>query len=150
MIYTRILANHGRPDWQVNLGIYYRDGRYVKHNDKKAFEWFMRAAERGYSQGQFLVAKCYADGTGVRKSDKKALEWYTKAAEQGDKDAMLEVGGFYCRGRGVKRDDKKGYEWVEKSGCQSVLEYLKKTEDDRDGFVNYSDLPKGDDPGEVW
>ena len=91
---------------EVNLGIYYRDGRYVKHNDKKAFEWFMRAAERGYSQGQFLVAKCYADGTGVRKSDKKALEWYTKAAEQGDKDAMLEVGGFYCHGRGVKRDDK--------------------------------------------
>lgn len=63
---------------------------------------------------------------------------------------MLELGGLYCYGLGVKRDDKKGYEWIEKSEIQSVLEYLKKTENNRGGFIAYSELPKGADPSEAW
>ena len=150
LAYAKLLAEEGRPDWQIIMGEYYSDGKVVRKSLKKAFEWYMKAAEQGYSMGQFLVARCYADGTGISKSYKKAFEWYMKAAEQGDEDAMLEVGGFYCYGQGVKRDDKKGYEWIEKSGCRSILEYLKKTENNRGGFVNYSDLPKGDDIGEAW
>ena len=150
LAYARLLAEKGRPDWQIIMGDYYSDGNVVRKSLKKAFEWYLKAAEQGYDRGQFLVAKCYEDGIGVRKSYKKALEWYMKVAEQGDEDAMLAIGGFYCYGLGVKRDDKKGYEWIEKSGCQSILEYLKMTENNRGSFVNYSDLPKGADPSEMW
>ncbi len=150
LAYARLLAEKGRPDWQVIMGFYYSQGKVVRGGAKDAFKWFMKAAEQGDAWGQFLVAECYANGTGVRKSYKKALEWYTKVAEKGDKDAMLWVGWYYCNGLGVERDDQKGYEWIEKSGYKSVLELLKKTEDDRDGFVDYFDLPKGDDPDETW
>lgn len=150
LAYARLLAEKGRPDWQIIMGEYYSRGRGVRQSNKKAFEWYMKAAEQGDLWGQFFVAECYADGIGVRRSYRKALEWYMKAAEQGDKDAMLWVGWFYCFGLGVKRDDQKGYEWVEKSGYQTTLELLKITENNRGGFVEYSKLPKGADPGEAW
>lgn len=150
LAYARLLAEKGRPDWQVIMGFYYSQGKVIRGGAGDAFKWFMKAAEQGDSWGQFLVAECYADGSGVRQSYRDALKWYMKAAEQGDKDAMFHVGWFYCNGLGVERDDQIGYEWVEKSGYQTTLELLKITENDRGGFVNYSDLPKGADPSEAW
>ena len=150
LAYARLLAEKGRPDWQVIMGFYYSQGKVIRGGAKDAFKWFLKAAEQGDVWGQFLVAECYANGSGVRQSYREALEWYMKAAEQGDKDAMFHVGWFYCNGLGVERDDQKGYEWVEKSGYQTTLELLKITENNRGGFVSYSDLPKGDDPGDSW
>ena len=150
LAYARLLAKKGRPDWQVIMGFYYSQGKVIRGGAKDAFKWFLKAAEQGDVWGQFLVAECYANGSGVRQSYREALEWYMKAAEQGDKDAMFHVGWFYCNGLGVERDDQKGYEWVEKSGYQTTLELLKITENNRGGFVSYSDLPKGDDPGDSW
>lgn len=150
LAYARLLAEKGRPDWQVIMGFYYSQGKVVRGGAGDAFKWFMKAAEQGDVWGQFLVAECYANGSGVRQSYRKALEWYMKAAEQGDKDAMFHVGWFYCNGLGVERDDQEGYKWVKKSGYRHTLKLLKMTEDDRDGFVNYSDLPKGADPSEAW
>ena len=150
LAFAHLLAKKGRPDWQITMGFFYEDGGPVKRSSKKAFEWFMKAAEQGSSWGQFLVAECYSKGRGVRRSYQKALYWYKKAAEQGDEDAMFNVGWFYCMGLGVKKDNEKGYEWIEKSGCHTTLELLKITENNRGGFVNYSDLPKGADPSKAW
>ena len=149
LAFAHLLAKKGRPDWQITMGFFYEDGGPVRRSSKKAFEWFMKAAEQGSSWGQFLVAECYSKGSGVRRSYQKALFWYMKAAEQGDEDAMFQVGLFYCFGLGVKKDNEKGYEWIEKSGCQTTLELLKMTENNRGGFVDYSKLTKGADPSKA-
>lgn len=150
LAYARLLAEKGRPDWQVIMGFYYSEGKVIRGGARDAFKWFMKAAEQGDSWGQFLVAECYAEGSGVRQGYREALKWYMKAAEQGDKDAMFHVGWYYCNGLGVDRDDQEGYKWIKKSGYRDTLKLLKMTEDDRDGFVDYAGLPKGDDPGETW
>ena len=120
------------------MGFFYEDGGPVRRSSKKAFEWFMKAAEQGSSWGQYLVAECYGSGLGVRKSLRKAVEWYKKAAEQGDEDSMYLLGWHYCMGYGVKQNDEEGYKWFEKAGCHSTVEALRKSEGNRGGWEVYT------------
>ena len=150
LAFARLLAEKGRPDWQIIMGLFYEDGGPVRRSSRKAFEWYMKAAEQGDVWGQYLVAECYTSGLGVRRSYKKAVEWYKKAADQGDHDAMYLLGWHYCMGYGVTRDDEEGYKWFEKAGCHATAEALRKSEDNRFGFVEYPDPTNEGDTKYEW
>ena len=61
----------------------YAEGKGVKQDYKKAFEWYTKAAERKLKEAQFNLAIMYAEGKGVEQDFKEAFKWFTKAAEQG-------------------------------------------------------------------
>jgi hypothetical protein len=65
------------------VGTCYLEGKVVKGNEKKAFEWFTKGAENSNPICQYYLGYCYANGIGVKPDEKKALVWYIKAAEQG-------------------------------------------------------------------
>ncbi len=59
---------------------YYRIGGL--ENDKKAVEYFLKAANAGHAEAQYRLGLCYRYGWGVNKDLQKAREWYGKAVVQ--------------------------------------------------------------------
>ncbi|MBQ3121972.1 MAG: SEL1-like repeat protein, partial [Bacteroidaceae bacterium] len=57
---------------QMKLAEFYGNGRYVKKDKKKRFEWLQHAANNGLMEAQELVAECYEKGRGAEHNDKKA------------------------------------------------------------------------------
>lgn len=57
-----------------------------KDNDK-AVLYLRIAAEAGFSEAQYLLAKCYKDGIGVSKNLIEAKKWCSRSADQGNTSA---------------------------------------------------------------
>ena len=97
------------------LAFCYHVGFGMNKDEKKAFQWFLKAAKRGHKDASFYVAKCHENGQCVKKDSKKAFEWFLKAAEREHKDAIFSVAECYENGKGVKKDSKKAVQWYTKS-----------------------------------
>jgi TPR repeat protein len=50
----------------------------------EAFEWYYRAAEKGYPAAQLNVGLIYRRGIGVEKNEQLARTWLAKAAASAD------------------------------------------------------------------
>ena len=50
-------------------------------DEKKAFEWYQKAAEQNVVPAQIYMGLFYATGTFVTKDPDKAREWYKKAQQ---------------------------------------------------------------------
>jgi len=55
----------------------------VEPNAELAFEWYMKAADKGDMQSQVNVVKAYYLGNGTEQDHHKAFLWYREAAFQG-------------------------------------------------------------------
>lgn len=49
----------------------------------KAFSWFKKAAQQGWSEAQFNLGTCYSFGFGIEKDIEKANSWFDKASKRG-------------------------------------------------------------------
>lgn len=96
---------------QYNLGLIHYEGRGVRQDYKKAFEWFTKAANQGDSGAQNILGVMYDNGQGVRQDHYKAKEWYIKAVNQGNAAAQVNLGLMYAKGQGVRQDYRKAKEW---------------------------------------
>ena len=112
------LANEGNVDAQMQLAMMYSEGLCVPKDDKKSFQWSLRAAEAGYEIAQYDVGMDLQNGEGTEQDYEKAFGWFLKAANHGDADAQVEVGKAYASGMGVTKNDKKAREWFTKAAAQ--------------------------------
>lgn len=100
--------------------------------EEKAFEYYVKAAEMGYTDAYYNVANAYLNGFGVERDFDKAFEWFRKAADSGDTYAKLKLAECYKRGAGCKKnyaaamalyqqiaDDRS----LRKYSCADVAEY---------------------------
>ena len=92
-LFTRAAELHN-PQAQMKLAEFYGNGRYVKKDKKKRFEWLQHAANNGLMEAQELVAECYEKGRGAEHNDKKAYQWYKKAAAQGSEYGKIKAKEF--------------------------------------------------------
>lgn len=75
----------GHPPSEVALGMV-----YVGSDDAdKAAEYFRRAAEKNYADGQYMLGSSFATGDGLKQDYAKAREWLGKAADQGHEGAII-------------------------------------------------------------
>lgn len=81
-------------------------------DERKAFEWFKKAAEQGNAEGQFFLGCSYSAGIGVEEDQSKAIEWLEKAAEQENADAQNKLGEWYI---GVGMETRKAFELFQKA-----------------------------------
>lgn len=85
-------ANNNNRDAQVLLGQIYEDGRGVRINYEKAFNWYRRRVtnlksnekQSGYSL--YKLGFFRENGLGVERSNALALKWYRKAGKNGRYD----------------------------------------------------------------
>jgi TPR repeat protein len=97
----------------------------LQKDDKKAVEWYRKAAEQGNAQAQTYLGMAFENGQGgIQKDDSKAVEWYRKAAEQNNSEAQFALGYRYRTGEGVTQDYAQAIEWYRKSGDQGNIEAI--------------------------
>lgn len=101
------LANQGNIAAMNNLGCLERD-------DRKAFEWFLKAADKGSEVAQKNVARYFRFGIAVDKDEQKALEYYLKSAHQGYIESIKEVARMYRNGNCVEKNTQEAIVWYEK------------------------------------
>lgn len=95
-----------------------------------SFPLFLRAAELGHADAQYVVGRCFEDGleeAGVEKDSARAAEWYARAVAQGHALAMQALAECYLHGDGVPEDQKRAFDLLHRSleaGNQGVLELL--------------------------
>ncbi|MCL1942287.1 MAG: sel1 repeat family protein [Candidatus Azobacteroides sp.] len=98
-----------------NLG-----GLYQKdyHDNKKAFDQFLKAAKKGLKNAQRNVALCYLSGEVVGYNSGEGIKWMTKAAEQGLDKAQLFLAKKYLS----EKDDSRAAYWFEKAAENDMVE----------------------------
>ncbi len=116
------LANE-KGDWcaQVNMGILYEEGTFVRQDERKALEYYLMASENGSTGAMNNIGNFYLHGKGVAKDYDKAFAWYQKAAElSGNAAAQCSLGMCYQYGYGTKMNYEKARRFYELSAKQGL------------------------------
>jgi uncharacterized protein len=87
-IVTR-LAVQGMAMAQHFLGWHYHKGIGVNQDDRKAVEWWQKAAEQGVAESQQGLGWAYENGCGVSEDLVQAYRWYARAVAAGDEEARI-------------------------------------------------------------
>lgn len=118
---------------------------FDEDDDKKALEWYLKAAEGGDAEAMTQAAEIYffqdeedeqikwlmkaaeqnyaeaeAElGSYYYCDDEpdfaKAMEWYKRASEHGNSTASCRVGEMYLKGEGVEKDEKQAFGYFKKA-----------------------------------
>lgn len=100
-------ANTGLP-----IAMYWAGSCYEEIDDyQKAYQWYLKGANKGNSFAQNSLGSSYFYGKGVSKNMQKAIMWWTKAAEKGNGDAQCHLGYCYATGTGVSINPQKAIMW---------------------------------------
>ena len=109
---TWVRAYLGGADSQLRLAYAYGTGGGVEIDQKKATDWYRKAAEQGDPRGQMALAARLDDGQGVAVDVAAATKWYEKAATTGDAAAQLAMAIRFHQGKGAPQDDVRSAMWL--------------------------------------
>lgn len=105
----RPLAQKGDRDASYWLGrLYFYDVPGVPRNDRRAAQWFARAARDGHRDAQYKLGGLYYLGRGVERSLPLAIAWWREAARQGQPEALNNLGAMLATGQGIAADPELG------------------------------------------
>lgn len=86
----RLAAQAGNAEAEELIGVMYALGLGVARDDRRAFEWYLRAAMKGHAGAQSGVGWYYETGRGLPAADLvRAYMWYALSAIGGDPDAAI-------------------------------------------------------------
>jgi TPR repeat protein len=86
----RLYARSGNADAEELIGVLYALGLGVEEDDRRAFEWYLRAAMKGHPGAQSGVGWYYELGLGMEAPDPvRAYMWYVLSTIGGDPDAAI-------------------------------------------------------------
>jgi len=83
-------AQAGNAEAEELIGVMYALGLGVARDDRRAFEWYLRAALKGHAGAQSGVGWYFETGRGLPAPDLvRAYMWYALSAIGGDPDAAV-------------------------------------------------------------
>lgn len=97
------------------LGKAYLYGMGVEKDEKKAFEYAQKSADKNNPSGLNLLGVMYQYGEGVEKDELQALMYYKQAANLGNTKAMANIGICYYKSNVIKADFNVAKEWFLKA-----------------------------------
>lgn len=92
--FFRECARAGNPPAMIYLALMHELGLGTPVDPMAATDWLRRAAETGYSLGQYHYGMALLRGTGVTADAGAARLWLARAADQGDVDAAAALSGL--------------------------------------------------------
>ncbi len=88
----------------------------IESGDYTGVEALRRAANLGYAQAQFYLAKLYEGGTaGIKKDVAEARRWTERAAQGGDPKAMHNLALYYFEGTGGEKNPTTASTWFRRA-----------------------------------
>ena len=118
-------AEQGEAEAQFVLGFTYNKFG-VPIAQRKAVEWYKKAAAQNHAIAQNNLSVMYKYGTGVEKDAAEAIRWLTKSAESGYGRAQRNLANAYANGEGVQQDDAKAVYWFGKAAEQGFADAQQK------------------------
>ena len=98
------------------MGSYRLEGRGGIQDVEQAREWFVRAAENGVAQAEYMVGYFHAEGIACEVDEDKAFEMFLSAAKKGCEDAANMVALCYENGVHTEKNPELARKWRSKSG----------------------------------
>ena len=133
---TQLLAGFGNPEAQSRLGVWHAGGQEGLAKDTaQAANWFRRAADQGFAEGQFNLAVLLTNGDGVGRNLSEAAVWCRRAAEQGFADAQFMLGIKLARGEGLPRDTVESAAWLQVATWNGHGEAARRLSLSREAFM---------------
>lgn len=81
-----------------NMGLLYYFGKNgVPQDYSKAYQWFAKAANKGYAPSQYALSIMYFNGDGVPKDAEKAVALLQSAARQGHPEAVKQYNALQAK-----------------------------------------------------
>jgi TPR repeat protein len=71
------------------MGVLYAHGEGVQRDDRRAVEWFRKAAAHGDAAAMYDLARAYQHGAGVPRDPGTARHWLIGAAGRGESGAGI-------------------------------------------------------------
>lgn len=83
-------AERGDPESELSLSGWYLTGSdgILAQNDREAYLWGRKAAEKGLAKAEFAVGYFFESGIGTPIDIDEAIKWYKRAATAGQKKAQ--------------------------------------------------------------
>lgn len=111
----RYCAESQKPQSGIlnNYALCFLNGTGTAKDEKKAFEYFRKAAEFAEEENNFFTlstmnyAKCYINGTGVDKDVKRGIALLTRYADEGFLACKEQLANYYTEGEIVEKNVKK-------------------------------------------
>lgn len=130
-ILKKLAEESSHTEALFKIGRFYKEGKAgLEHNDKKAFEYYLKAAKLGHAEAQNSVAVFYERGFDVCDINmSEAAIWYKKSAEQNFVYAQYNLGRLYRDGNGVPKDTAEAIKWfklAKENGSTDAIKALKK------------------------
>lgn len=116
---------NGRPD--LLLGHLYDDSNKAEHDNAKAFEHFMKAAEKNQPEAFGMVGRGFELGLGVPMDLYSAESWYTRGDSEGDSYSQLRLALLQSTGRighTKPQDVMKLLKKAHSNGSKDAVNYL--------------------------
>ena len=97
-------AKNGDATAQLNLGLSYMDGTDGKQNDKKAFEWLLKAANQGKFEACIPIARMIDQNRISGFKQKELYGWLNRAADSDNSEILIKVADEFLR---LSNDESK-------------------------------------------
>jgi len=109
------MALEGNEQAQFNLGVMYSAGQGVAQDRDHAVWWWLKAAQRGWTEAKNSLGSEYTN----RGNWPEGVKWFLEAAMAGNAEAQYNLGVAYTVGRGVAQDVPVAVGWFRKSAEQN-------------------------------
>jgi TPR repeat protein len=105
-----IKSKSGDPNVFYSLGKYY----YVE-NEKKSFEYYLIASNKGIIEAINKIGYMYEKGVGCEKDEKKAFEYFLLSSSKSDSHGLLTIGNYYEEGIGCEKNEILAFKYYNDS-----------------------------------
>jgi uncharacterized protein len=113
------LASKGEAEAQYNIALLLMKGQGVPKDERKALEWFHKAAHQGMTDAMYNIGVMFYEGKGAYRSDQSAIEWWQLAADGGNANGQYNLGVMYAFGIGIGKDIAKAMSLWQAAAAQA-------------------------------
>jgi TPR repeat protein/AcrR family transcriptional regulator len=117
----RTLAESGKPNAELLIGLEYLDGEGVAKSDTSAYQWLARAAAKGQPLAQYNLGALWESGRGVHADAVQAFQWYGSSALRGNRRAMHNLAIAYAEGLGTTKNLPEAAHWFERAAMLGAV-----------------------------
>ena len=115
-----LLAEQGDAEAELKMGLRHTTFAWGDKDDRKAVQWFEKAAQHGQVEAQFRYGAALLEGQGVVQEYKEAFLWLEKAAQGGNVEAQYAIGEMYREGIGTQSNAELAYLWFNLAASQGI------------------------------
>lgn len=112
-------GEQGNGEAFYTVGDFYAEGKGVKKDINRAFYYYERSAECGYSNGMNMMALAFLYGGieeyVVERDVYKAVDYFKVSAELGNVAGQRWLGICYLEGIGIEQNRNEAIKWLNKA-----------------------------------